>query len=153
MSNGPSAWKRFWDGWAPELDENAFSKLLGSGTCSNTERTEDLTLDSVLETIRGLKRAQPEPKVAGDFDLAFVTRHAYIVSPFIEPVPNIQINPAFEWVTPEVRAEINGYLLGRFGTHEEAYVFHDPASPGSPPMMAISPAMAAQLKKFRGKDR
>lgn len=42
-------------------------------------------------------------------------------NPLAWPVPKIQIRPGFEWVTDDVRADINAWLLETFGTTEYLY--------------------------------
>lgn len=48
-----------------------------------------------------------------------------ITSPLVQPVPVLTFDPAHKlcWATPEFRAEMNAWLLERFGTKEVAYIF------------------------------
>lgn len=45
-----------------------------------------------------------------------------IQSQFIEPEPVLQLDPKFEWCTPEFRAKTNAWLRERFGVRDVAYI-------------------------------
>jgi hypothetical protein len=47
----------------------------------------------------------------------------FVESPFVQPVPVLQLHPDFPWCTPEFRAKTNAWLLERFGMQEVAYMF------------------------------
>ncbi len=64
----------------------------------------------------------------------------------VRPVPKLQIRSDFEWVTDNFRAEMNAYLLERFGTKQVAYII----DPGAlkmfgRQMIVVSPEALARL--------
>jgi len=57
--------------------------------------------------------------------------------PLAGPVPKIQIRHDFEWVTDDVRADINAWLLETFGTTEHLYFIGESVVFASPKACAI----------------
>lgn len=45
-----------------------------------------------------------------------------IESPFVQPVPRLQLSHDFDACSPESKASFNRWLLERFGTKDVAYV-------------------------------
>lgn len=76
-----------------------------------------------------------------------------VESPYVQPVPKIQVDPALRWISDECRRDVNRFLLETFGTKEVAYVI-DPSylrrgfdgTFGAEPMVALSPVMMRHLR-------
>jgi hypothetical protein len=77
----------------------------------------------------------------------------FIEHPLIpSELPVITFDPQHKctWATPAYRAEVNAWLLSRFGTQRVAFMF-DPRAAGlvGGPVMAFNPKHAVMLKDFR----
>ena len=62
-----------------------------------------------------------------------------VVSPYIKPVPVLQIAHDFIWCSDEFRAKYNAWLLERFGTFEPTYMIGRDT-------IAMSPRTSAMLQ-------
>jgi len=71
-----------------------------------------------------------------------------IESEHVRPVPNVLFDPERKcdaWAPPAYRAQVDAWLLGRFGAHQVAYIF-DSAATGRG--VLISPQHAAMLRNL-----
>ena len=71
-----------------------------------------------------------------------------LTSPYVGPVPKIQLSYDFTACTEKCKADTNAWLLERFGTKEVFYMIGNDALVLSPTSMATLRAAASRMEKF-----